>query len=447
MKSFIRLASAVLLGVLVAAPARAQQVDWAKIGQEAAATLEQYIRIDTTNPPSHTVKAADFLEAIFKREGIPVTRYEPAPGKSIILARLKGSGTGGKAILLLNHMDVVPADAANWKYPPLIGKLIDGEIWGRGAMDMKGLGVLELYTMIALKQAGVHLNRDVIFLSEPDEETGGADGAQWMIAHHYQDLDPEYVIDEGAFGSNDLYTPGKTVFGISVEEKRVVWIRVTATGVAGHASQPTRTNPNDELVKALARLLAQPLPTGNVQVLKTMDAKLGTISDNKFMNAIRHSTISLTTMQSGVGNPPKVNVIPGEATATLDTRLLPGVDPKAWVELIEKRLGDPKLKVEVIQQSAGSILSPVDSAMYKALEHAITTVHPGAIVTPVLVPYGTDANTFREHGTKSYGIYPIIAPTVLVNTMHGDNERMPAAQLAPGTRILFEAVREVAGGR
>ena len=447
MKLLARFASALVLSVFVAVPARAQQVDWAKIGQEATATLEQYIRIDTTNPPSHTTKAADFLEAIFKREGIPVTRYESAPGKSIIVARLKGSGTGGKPILLLNHMDVVPADAANWKHSPFSGQLIDGEIWGRGAMDMKGLGVIELYAMVALKQAGVHLTRDVIFLSEPDEETGGGDGARWMIAHHYQELDPEYVLDEGGFGSRDLYTPGKTVFGISVEEKRVVWIRVTAIGVAGHASQPTKTNPNDELVKALAHLVSQPLPTGDVQVLKTMEGKLGTFSDNKFMNAIRHSTISLTTMASGVGNPPKVNVIPGDATATLDCRLLPGVDPKAWVELVKQRLGDPKLKVEVMYQGDGSILTPVDSPMYKALDHAITTVHPGAIVTPILVPYGTDSNTFREHGTKSYGLYPIIAPTVLVNTMHGDNERMPAAQLAPGARIVFEAVKEVAGGK
>ena len=444
MRQSRRFAVAVLV-LLFAAPAGAQQIDWAQIGKEASATLQRYIQIDTTNPPSHTTKAADFLEAIYKREGIPVTRYEPAPGKSILVARLKGTGAG-RPILMLNHMDVVPADASRWKVPPFSGRLINGEIWGRGAMDMKGLGTVELYAMIALKRAGVRLTRDVIMVSEPDEETGGGDGARWMIAHHFAELNPEYVLDEGGFGSRDLYSPGKLAFGISVEEKRVVWIKITASGTPGHASQPTTDNPNNELVTALARLVAQPLPTGDVQVLKTMKAKLGTFASNKYLNAIQHSTISLTTMTAGMGNPPKVNVIPGEASATLDCRLLPGVDPAAWVALIKQRLGDPKLKVEVTYQGDGSILSPTDSPMYHALETAITRVHPGAIVTPMLVPYGTDSNTYREHGAKSYGLYPIVVPTELVNTMHGDNERMPEAQLAPGARILFEAIREVAGG-
>ncbi|HEY7789947.1 MAG TPA: M20/M25/M40 family metallo-hydrolase [Vicinamibacterales bacterium] len=440
-----RLISVVFLVVLVAAPASAQSIDWNQIGKDAAATLQAYIKIDTTNPPSHTDKAADFLEAIYQREGIPVTRYESAPGKSILVARLKGSGAG-RPILILNHMDVVPADASHWKVPPFSGQLINGEIWGRGAMDMKGFGTIQLYALIALKRAGVHLTRDIIMVSEPDEETGGQDGARWMIEHHFDELNPEYVLDEGGFGSRDLYSPGKLVFGISVEEKRLIWLKITATGTSGHASQPTADNPNNELVTALARLVSQPLPTGDVGVLETMKQKLGTFAPNKFMNAIQHSTISLTTMTAGVGHPPKVNVIPGEASATLDCRILPDMDPASWIALIKKRLADPKLTVEVLYQGDGSILSPPDSPMFKALASAITTVHPGAIVTPMLVPYTTDSNAYRKRGAKSYGLYPIIASTALINTMHGDNERMPEAQLVPGTRILFEALRRVAGG-
>jgi len=445
-RTIANLVGGLLAILLVSAPARAQQINWTQVEQQATATLQQYIRINTTDPPSNTVKSADLLESIFKREGIPVTRYVSAPGKAIILARLKGSGQG-RPILLLNHMDVVPADASRWREGVFSGTILNGEMWGRGAMDMKGLGVIELYAMLALKRSGVHLTRDVLFEADPDEEIGGAGGARWMIAHHWAELNPEYVLDEGAFGSRDLYVPNKLVFGISVEEKRVVWIRVTATGVSGHASQPTDQNPNDELVKALARLVSAPMPTGSVAIINRMKATLGTLSSNKFMNAIQHSTIALTTMKAGEGSPAKVNVIPGTADATLDCRLLPGVNPAGWVALITRRLDDPKLKVDVMYQSEGSTLTPTDTPMYHALESAIRRVHPDATVVPVLVPYGTDSNTFREHGAKSYGLYPIIAPTELVNTMHGDNERMPVAQLKPGIQIVYDMLRQVAGGK
>src|SRR6185312_9494202 len=215
---------------------------------------------DTSNPPGDTRKAADFLAAIFAREGVPVTRYESAPGKAIIYARLKATVTpaAGKAILLLHHMDVVPADRSRWKTDPFTPTIVGGDLWGRGSMDMKGMGVAELLAFLELKRQHVPLARDVILLAEPDEEVGGAMGARWMIANHYAELDPEYVIDEGGFGSRDLFAPNKLVYGISVGEKKLIWLKVRAEGISGHASQPIEQNPNDHLVKALARLLAAP---------------------------------------------------------------------------------------------------------------------------------------------------------------------------------------------
>src|SRR5206468_7139484 len=161
--------------------------------------------------------------------------------------------------------------------------------------DMKGLGVAHLMAFLTLARRHVPLDRDVILLAEPDEEVGGAMGARWMIANHYAELDPEYVLDEGGFGSRDLFAPGKLVFGIAAAEKKIVWLKLRAEGVAGHGSQPTDTNPNDRLVKALARLLAAPntpLPTTSrdVSVLDMMQAKVGTFAKNKFTNAIQQST-------------------------------------------------------------------------------------------------------------------------------------------------------------
>src|SRR5438105_1166369 len=261
--------------------------------------LSEYIAIDTSNPPGDTRKAAAFLASILERDGIPVTRYESAPGKAILYARLTAtvSPTAGKAVVLLHHMDVVPADRAQWKTDPFTPTIRGGELWARGAVDMKGQGVAQLLAFLRLKRERVPLTRDVILLAEPDEEVGGALGARWMIANHYAELDPEYVIDEGGFGSRDLFSPNALVYGISVAEKKLVWLKLRAEGVAGHGSQPNDQNPNDRLVRALARLLAhdqvesaaRTVSTGEPSVLDVMHAKVGTFAENKFTNAIQRS--------------------------------------------------------------------------------------------------------------------------------------------------------------
>ncbi len=411
---------------------------------EARRLLEQYVAIDTSNPPGHTDKAADFLASVLEREGIPLTRYESAPGKSIILARLKATAppATGKPILLLHHMDVVPADKTQWKTDPFTPTLRGDDLWGRGSFDMKGQGVAQLLAFLELKRQNVPRTRDVILLAEPDEEIGGEMGARWMIANHYADLDPEYVIDEGGFGSRDMFAPGKLVYGISVAEKKIVWLKVRAEGVAGHGSQPNDQNPNDRLVRALERLLAQPLPSSDFSVLKAMRERVGAFASNKFTNAITHSTIALTWLRSGVGDPPKINVIPSVAEAGLDCRVLPGTSRAEWMDEIRRRLGDASLTLELINESDDPVVTTQDSPLYRNLDAAIRRAHPDAIVTPMLIPYGTDSNAFRPRGVKSYGIFPAILPADAVAGMHSDTEHMPMAAVVEGARIYFEALRD-----
>jgi acetylornithine deacetylase/succinyl-diaminopimelate desuccinylase-like protein len=229
----------ILLAVLAfSVPASAQTSDWKSVEAEALQTLQSYVRINTSNPPGDVTKAADFLQDLLKREGVDVRRYESGPARSILLARLKGDGSGGKAVLLESHMDVVPTDASRWSKDPFGAEIADGKVWGRGTIDMKGIGTSFLYAFIQLHRLKVPLTRDVLLMFVPDEEIGGELGAKWMLANHYAELDPEYVIDEGGFGSRDMFTPGKLVFGISVAEKRIMWLRLRAEGVAGHGSQP-----------------------------------------------------------------------------------------------------------------------------------------------------------------------------------------------------------------
>jgi acetylornithine deacetylase/succinyl-diaminopimelate desuccinylase-like protein len=431
--------------LLVAATASAQQPDWTSVNAEAVKTLQGYVRLDTSNPPGDVSKAADFLAAVLTREGIEVKRYESAPGRSILLARLRGNGTGGKAILLESHMDVVPTDRARWKQDPFGAQIADGKMWGRGTIDMKGIGTSYLYAFLMLHRLKVPLTRDVLLMFVPDEEIGGAMGAEWMRKNHYAELDPEYVIDEGGFGSRDMFTAGKLVFGISVAEKKLIWLRLRAEGVAGHGSQPHDQNPNDHLMRALSRLFAEPIAAAPFPVVETMKQRIGgPLAVNKFNNAIQRSTISLTSLRSGVGDPPKANVIPSVAEATIDCRVLPGTTGPQWIKEIERRLADPSIKIEIISEGEDPVVSSQDTSLYRALENAIKRRHPEAIVTPMTVPFGTDSNGFRPRGVKSYGIFPAIIPADSILSMHGDAEFLPADALGPAIQILFEALKETA---
>jgi len=435
----------VVLAALALTAGRAQTIDWKSVDAEAATTLQGYVRINTSNPPGDVTKAADYLSRILEREGIAVTRYESGPGRSILLARLNGNGAGGKAIVLESHMDVVPTDPSRWSRDPFGAQIADGKMWGRGTIDMKGIGVSYLYAFIMLHRQHVPLTRDVVLLFVPDEEVGGAMGADWMRKNHYAELDPEYVIDEGGFGSRDMFTPGKLVFGISVAEKRIMWLKLRAEGTAGHGSQPIAENANEHLMRALARLLDSPIAAATFPVVETMKQRIGApLTNNKFMNAIQRSTISLTSLRSGVGDPPRVNVIPSVAEATIDCRVLPGISPADWLKLIESRLGDPTIKIEVINQGEDPVVSPQDTPLYRALERTVRRHYPDAIVTPMTVPYGTDGNGYRARGVKNYGFFPGIVPAASILSMHGDSEFIPVDAIGPAIQIMYEALREVA---
>jgi acetylornithine deacetylase/succinyl-diaminopimelate desuccinylase-like protein len=419
--------------------ASAQTPDWKAVEAEALQTLQRYVRINTSNPPGDVTRAADFVAGLLEKEGIPVTRYESVPGRSIVLGRLKGAGHA-KPLLLLHHMDVVPADASRWTHDPFGAEIADGRLWGRGSIDMKGPGVIQLYSFILLKRLNIPLDRDVLLMAVPDEEVGGGNGAVWMRKNHFADLDPEYVLDEGGVGSRDLFAPGKLVFGISVAEKKLLWLKLTAEGVAGHGSQPHDQNANDRLIRALAHLLAEPLPTASFSVLATLASRVGTLAPNKFNNAIQHSTISITSLRSGVGEPPRANVIPSVAEATIDCRVLPGTSKDEWLKEIARRLNDPAIKIEVTYESDDPVVTSQDSTFYKSLEAAVKKRYPDAIVTPMLVPFGTDSNGFRPMGVKSYGFTPVVVPAASVMSMHGDAEFVPVDALGPAIQILFDAL-------
>ncbi len=428
--------------ILSALPVFSAEPDWPTVEKQAVDLLGRYVRLRSINPPADTSATAKLLAAEFAAAGMEAKTYESGPGgKTNLLARLPGKDRSKRPLLLLNHMDVVPVDASRWKKDPFGAEIADGVMWGRGTLDMKSTGVMELTTLILLKRLGIVPARDIVFLATCDEETDGAYGAGWMIQRHWDELNPEYVLDEGGVGSRDLYSPGKTVFGVSVGDKQVLWLKLRASGTSGHASQPIPDNANDILLAAIEKAKQfRPSDKPN-PVLEGMRGSLGTFAPNKFMNAVVQNTISLTTLRSGVGDPPKANVIPSTAEATLDCRLLPGQNAQEFLSEIKARVNDPRVTYEQLSHPADPGPSRIDTPLFKVIEQAIKSQHPEALVIPTIIPYGTDAQKFRLHGVVGYGVMPMLIDSATLATMHSDSEHIPLDEFRKGLHIYFDILR------
>ncbi|MBT9586210.1 M20/M25/M40 family metallo-hydrolase [bacterium] len=417
--------------------------DFKALGQQALKLSRDYIRIGSVNPPADTRQTAAFLEKLFQQEGIPVRLYESSPGHVNLLAHLKGSSNEGR-LLLVNHMDVVPADASRWPVDPFSAALKDGFLYGRGAIDMKTTGIFQALTLIALKREKVPLKRDVLFLASADEESGGEHGAQWMIQHHWEDVRADYALDEGGFGTPDLLSAdGSLIFGVSVAEKKVLWAQVTAVGTSGHGSQPVADNANDRLREALNRLDAMVKAKGQVQssLLDEFRRRCPAMADNKFTRAIQRDTLSITSLRSGVGEPPKVNVIPSKAEATLDFRLMPETQLQPFLTQIEKLWSDLEgVSLQVLHATDPTPVSDYNTPLFANIEKAVRQEYPQAVVTPYLVPFGTDSNGFRQKGVKAYGLGTAVLDASIVASMHSDAERIPVDQFEPALRIYYRCV-------
>ncbi len=413
--------------------------DWPRVEQHATELLQQYIRIRSVNPPADTSGTAKLLQHEFESVGMQAKLYTSAGGgKTNLLVRLAGRDRTKRPLLLLNHMDVVPVDASRWKHDPFGGEIENGLIWGRGSLDMKSTAIQQLTALVLLKQLGIVPARDIVFLSTCDEETDGSNGAGWMIKNHWDELNPEYVLDEGGVGSRDLYTPQKTVFGISVGDKQVLWIKLRAVGTSGHASQPIPDNANDILLAAIAKAKEFPPSSKANPVIAEMKTKIDTFSNNKFMNAVQQNTISLTTLRSGLGDPPKVNVIPSVAEATLDCRLLPGQNADEFLSDIKARVNDQRVSYELLSHPADPGPSRTDTPLFAALKNAILKQNPDAIVVPTIVPYGTDTQKFRLKGSIGYGLEPMVLDAATLATMHSDSEHIPLDQFRAGLHVYFD---------
>jgi acetylornithine deacetylase/succinyl-diaminopimelate desuccinylase-like protein len=455
---------AIFLALLPCSVAAQTQPDWVAIQKESLDLFIQYLKIDTTNPPGNETRAANFFATICKREGIEHKVFEPFPGRGTLWARIKGDGSK-RPIILLSHTDVVPHNREFWTADPFSGVEKNGLIYGRGALDMKSLGMAQFVTLLTLHRSKVRLKRDVIFLATADEETGGQKGAGWFAKHHPELLgSAEFLVNEG--GGNVADGTGKVLaIGVGPSEKTPAWLRLTATGSPGHASIPRPDSAVNRLVRALNRLLDYTPPiqltTAVEQAFKSSaplrPAQLRekfanlreALKDPEFLkaieadpsvNALLRNTISVTMLEGSN----KVNIIPPAAHADIDTRVVPGEKLDRWISELQNVIKDDKIKIEpILAFDANS--SPVDTALVTTLADVIKRRYPDAIVTYPVQAGFTDCHYFRDLGIHSYGFTPFVAaPRELGGGVHGNDERIGKQAYVEGVRFFYEVIAQLA---
>jgi acetylornithine deacetylase/succinyl-diaminopimelate desuccinylase-like protein len=428
-------------------------IDWKEVTEEATDLLCRYIAIDTSNPPGNEEAAALFLADILRRESLESQLYQAAPDRANLSARLPGDGSK-RPLILLNHTDVVPAEPPFWQEPPFAGIVRDGVIWGRGALDMKGLAVMELMTFLLLKRHGIPLKRDVVFLALADEEMGSEAGVEWMDRHHPEVMEAEYVLNEGGYGFTELMGVRRPIFNCSIGEKGPLWLKLTAHGTAGHGSVPHDDNSLERLVRALYRIQSWQHP---ITVLPETELYLRGLHEGGFLaempdestlaqaaqvnpviRAVLTNTVSVTTCTAGY----KHNVIPALSEASLDCRLLPGQSAEAFVEEVRGIIDDPKVEIEEVYRSE-TVSSPVQTELFSILRDVICERIENALVLPSISPGFTDSRLFRRRGVVAYGLIPVLLEPVEAATIHGHNERISVENLRLGTQLLFETVRRL----
>jgi acetylornithine deacetylase/succinyl-diaminopimelate desuccinylase-like protein len=429
---------------------------------------QEYLRIDTTNPPGNESRSAAFFKKIFDQEGIENRVFHYAPNHSNLWARLSHtSATAKRPIILLNHMDVVTSDASHWTQPVFGANIVNGAIYGRGAQDMKSEGLAQLVVMVMLKREKIALDRDVIFLAVADEEVDGT-GTDWMIANQRDLLgNAEFLINEG--GENIRENGKVESFGIDVGEKTTYWLHVVAHGRAGHGSRPNVDSAPNRLLRALDRIVAYKTP---LKVLPVVDEYLRGISaaqppdrkkyfqnpaqfldDQKFqemiendesLNYLFRNTISLTMF----GGSQQTNVIPPEAWANLDVRILPGEDPKALAESLRKIVNDRNVTIEPLSNEFRvANFSPTDTALYGAFRKVVAHYFPGTLVLPRITSGYNEEQRYRPLGINAYGFNPYTATSEENNTEHGDDERIRVEEVRRGFQVLYDVVTSVAAAK
>jgi acetylornithine deacetylase/succinyl-diaminopimelate desuccinylase-like protein len=455
----------------------AAEPDWPALTQESARNLAALVRINTTNPPGAEAPAAELLRSLLEREGIPGEVIPTLPGRAAFVGRLRGSGAK-RPLICMGHLDVVPVERDKWTVDPFAGEIRDGFVWGRGSLDDKGMAMSCVMAAIALKRQGIQLDRDLIILTEGDEEGNGKAGIKFLIQNHWDKIEAEYALNEGGGIKVDADGTVRWV-GVGTSGKVTHNIEVLAHGTPGHSSQPVNDNAIVHLAAAVAKIGAYERPArltptttrffealasfsppeqaavmrrlvaavraagdGSSSARAEIDTAAGQLSVDATYNMMLHDIITPTIIQGGTRH----NVIPSEAKAILSARTLPSTAVEELFADLGRLVNDPQVSFsepEEPTRPAGPD-APLDSELYSSIEKVTRRMFPGSHVVPEMAVGGTDSMPLLAKGVKAYGLMPFPLPDSERHGVHGNDERLKIEALGRGVELLYRVILEVA---
>ena len=450
--------------------AAARQPDWDAVRDETVRHLRRLIQLNTVNPPGNEITVARYLDSTLRSAGIETHLFEPAPGRAAFVARLKGNGAK-QPVLLMAHMDVVGVEPDQWTVDPFGGVEKDGYVYGRGAIDDKGMLAANLVTMLLLKRnvidAGGSLQRDVVLVANSDEEAGGDWGMGWLIANKPELIRAEFALNEG--GRTRVVNGRPLYVAVQNTEKVAHNVRVIARGPGGHASVPLSGNAISRLARAMAKIAAHEEPVRINPTTRVFFSELSAVWPNAaerramadvasrderrvargarvlsaipIYNAVLRNGISPTLIDGGI----RTNVIPTEATANLNIRTLPGQSIDSVVARLRRAVADKQVSFEVDRDTIDAPASSFRSPMFSAIADAVRTVDSTIAVVPYMSTGATDSARLRAWGVQTYGLLPFPLAQDDEERMHGNDERVPVASLLFGTKVVYLATINVAG--
>lgn len=440
----------------------AVRADASNIHQRPAELLQRLIRFDTTNPPGNEAACIAFLDELLGTAGIETRILAKAPERPNLIARLPGRGDAAP-LLLYGHVDVVTAERQRWQHPPFAGDLVDGYVWGRGALDMKCAIAMFVAAVLRATAEGLRPAGDVVLTIVSDEEAGGDFGARYLVEEHPEAfVGIRYAL--GEFGGFSYSVGGRRLYPVQVAEKQVCWLRATVRGPGGHGSMPVRRGAMAKLARLLGRWDARRLPvhvTPPARIMfGAMAAALGGVSGlaigqllnprltdvvldvlgarGRRFDPLLHHTISATVLRGS----DKLNVIPSEVSVELDGRLLPGFGPDDLIQEV-RAAGGEDVEIELIRHDPGP--AEPDMGLYDQLADVLKAADPKGVPVPFFMPGVTDARHFSRLGIQTYGFTPLLLPEGFdfVQTIHGADERVPVDAVEFGANAVYQVLQRV----
>ncbi len=431
-------------------------MDWQPVFAEALDLFVRYLQIDTTNPPGNESVAARWLGSLLEAEGIETEYLEPQPGREILVATLRGDGSK-RPMMLCNHTDVVPVEEKYWDYPPFGGVIDSGKVYGRGAVDMKGCGIMQLMAFLLLHRQGVALKRDVVFCAVPDEEMGSQWGMNWLCDNRPDLVDVEFELSEGGGGASRFAGKPAKLFNVATGEKVGAGLRLTAVGKPGHGSRPHEDNSAIHLMRALLKLhdwdrgitytpetlayLERLAGAGLMPPVDQREDVEAQIRRSPQTYAAFVNTINVTMVNSGI----KLNVIPAKSEAFVDCRLLPGQSRDKWKQAVIDYIDDPRITVEFARNVAvpPNVAAEWDTELFRTIDEVLHESMEDAVVVPGLTVGATDNRFLRARGIPAYGFIPCLLSPEEQAGFHGNNEFLTIENLNMGVELMYEIVRRM----